>query len=180
MDGTGYALTTAQCLMNPNRNKGWTRATAEAALHNAYGVDHVVWIDDGLLNDHTDGHIDNIARFVGPAHVVCQSPNGADDPNAATLRAIERQLRAIPAFTVTTIPSPGLVKDTEGTIVPASHMNFIIGNDVVVVPVYNEKGAEAVAALAPLFPTRKVIGLSSVALLGGGGSFHCITQQEPA
>jgi agmatine deiminase len=190
-DGNGTVLTTRQCLLNPNRNKGWTEAQAEAALMEAYGARKVVWLGDGLLNDHTDGHVDNIARFVAPGRVVCQSPNGADDPNADTLRNIEAALRdAVDAdggkLDVITIPSPGLLTTPSGDPIPASHMNFIIGNRTVVVPTYNDQGVVAVAALAKIFPSHKVIGLSAHAILTaggddpGGGAFHCMTQQEPA
>ncbi len=191
-DGNGTLLTTAQCLLNPNRNKGWDRAKAESALKESYGARNIIWLDEGLLNDHTDGHIDNIARFVAPGRVVCQHANGAHDPNAATLKRIENALRdatdaAGKKFDVVTIPSPGLVTSARGEPVPSSHMNFVIGNKVVAVPVYNDEGDKAVAALAKIFPDHKVVGLSARALLmagdedaPGGGAFHCITQQETA
>jgi len=184
-DGAGTVLTTRECLLNDNRNQGWTAADAERALTAAYGARHVVWLPDGLMNDHTDGHVDNIARFVGPGHVVCQSANGADDLNATRLQAIEEALRNAhdadgKALRVTLVPSPGLVTDEDEEPVAASHMNFIIGNKTVVVPTYNDQGARAVAALAPCFPGRSVVGLSARSVLTGGGSFHCITQQQPA
>lgn len=184
-DGAGTVLTTRECLLNDNRNKGWTSADAERALAASYGARHVVWLPDGLLNDHTDGHVDNIARFVGPGHVVCQSASGADDPNAERLKAIEETLRhardaAGQPLRVTLVPSPGLVTDEDGEPVAASHMNFIIGNKTVVVPTYNTHGAAAAAALAACFPGRDVVGLSARSVLTGGGSFHCITQQQPA
>jgi agmatine deiminase len=187
-DGQGTILTTRQTLLNENRN-GWTRQAAEAALGEAFGAKKIVWIDEGLINDHTDGHIDNLARFVGAARVVCQSPAGADDPNAATLNAITRILETATnalgrKLEVVRIPSAGLVVNEAGEVSPASHMNFIIANDVVVVPVYGTPTAElALEALRDVFPDRKVIGVPSRGLLGqgmsGGGSFHCITQQEP-
>jgi agmatine deiminase len=187
-DGEGTILTTRQTLLNPNRN-GWTKDAAEAALRIAFGAGKVVWIDEGLKNDHTDGHIDNIARFVAPGRVVCQAPAGADDPNAATLDAIARTLESATdaagrKLEVVRVPGVGLYRDAMGEISPASHMNFIIANGVVVVPVYGTptEGA-AIEALQAVFPGRKVVGLSSRGLLGcgmaGGGSFHCITQQEP-
>jgi len=188
-DGEGTILTTRQTLLNENRN-GWTERQAEAALRDAFGAKKVIWLDRGLVNDHTDGHVDAIARFVGPGRVVCQSPEGADDPNAENLDEIARTLEAATdalgrKLEVTRIPSPGLVIDDTGEIVPASHVNFVIANGVVVMPVYGTATADrAVETLQAVFPNRKVVGLPSRGLLGsgtaGGGSFHCITQQEPA
>ena len=188
-DGAGTVLTTRQTLLNPNRN-GWTKAQAEAALREALGAKAIVWIDEGLAGDHTDGHIDNIARFVAPGRVVCQAPAGPDDPNAATLDAIARTLAAATdaqghKLDVVRIPGVGLYRNRLGETSPASHMNFIIANGIVVVPVYGTPSeAAALKALAGEFPGRKVVGVPSKGLLGcgtaGGGSFHCITQQEPA
>ncbi len=184
-DGEGTFLTTRQCLLNPNRNQGWTEAKAEEALARALGAKKVLWLDEGLLNDHTDGHIDNIARYVAPGHVVCQAPFGADDPNIVALDAIAAALSVMTdaagrLLKVTRIPSPGLVTDEDGEAVPASHMNFIIGTRTVVAPTYGTASAEdAVAALQAIFPDREVVGSPSIAILEGGGSFHCITQQEP-
>ncbi|MBC7770440.1 MAG: agmatine deiminase family protein [Phycisphaerales bacterium] len=185
MDGEGALLTTRQCLLNRNRNAHWTEEGAEAALKKALGIEKVLWLDEGLMNDHTDGHIDNLARFVAPGVVVCQAPFSRDDPNHDVLEEIALSLAAMRdaqgrKLEVVRIPSPGAVEDEDGDIVPASHMNFIIGNSTVVVPIYSGSGDDAVNALAPLFPGRKVLGLSSHAILTGGGSFHCITQQEPA
>jgi agmatine deiminase len=187
-DGEGTILTTQQTLLNPNRN-GWTKPQAEAALGEAFGAKKIIWIDEGLKNDHTDGHIDNIARFVGPGRVVCQAPGGDDDPNHETLDAIARTLEAATdasgrKLEVTRVPGVGLYRNALGEISPASHMNFIIANGLVVVPVYGTPTQDAaLAALQTVFPDHKVVGVPSRGLLGsgtaGGGSFHCITQQEP-
>lgn len=185
MDGEGTLITTRQCLLNPNRNADWDEKKAETALKGALGVEKIIWIDEGLANDHTDGHIDNLARFVAPGRVVCQAAYGGDDPNAEVLDEIARNLSMMVdargrKLDVVRIPSPGLVEDEDGDAIPASHMNFLIGNSTVVVPIYSDSGDDAVNALGALFPSRRVIGLTSNAILTGGGSFHCITQQEPA
>jgi agmatine deiminase len=187
-DGQGTMLTTRQTLLNANRN-GWTQAEAEAALGQAFGAQKIIWLDQGLVNDHTDGHIDCLARFVGPGKVVCQSPAGADDPNADTLNEIAAVLEdATDArgrkLEVLRIPGVGRYCNALGDIAPATHMNFVIANGVVVVPVYGTPTeAAAVAALQAVFPGRAVVGVPSRGVLGGGdaggGSFHCITQQEP-
>jgi agmatine deiminase len=185
-DGAGAVLTTRQCLLNPNRNAGWTEAGAEAALGEALGARRVLWLEDGLLNDHTDGHVDNLARFVAPGVVACPLGWGADDPNAEIYDETARRLAEMTDFRgaplqVARVPSPGRRQDAEGRVLPASHMNFIIANGAVVMPIYDDRaGAVALEALEAIFPERKIIGLSSRALLSGGGSFHCISQQEPA
>ena len=185
-DGLGCVLTTWQCLLNPNRNPGWTQAQAEAALTQALGARKVLWLGDGLVNDHTDGHVDNLARFVAPGVVVCPVAFGRDDPNAAVYDDAARRLAGMSSvrgapLQVARLPSPGRIEGPDGEVVPASHMNFIIANTAVIAPIYDERsGSFALEALRSLFPERTVIGLSSRALLTGGGSFHCITQQEPA
>jgi agmatine deiminase len=185
-DGEGTVLTTRECLLNPNRTPGMTEAKAEALLREMLGMKRVIWIDRGLLNDHTDGHVDNIARFVAPGVVVCQAPADAADPNANRLDEIAAQLSGQRdargrMLQVIRIPSPGRVEDEDGEVVPASHMNFLIGNATVVVPTYGTATAKAaVEALKPLFPGRAVVGLLARHILSGGGAFHCITQQQPA
>jgi agmatine deiminase len=188
-DGEGTILATRETLFNENRN-GWTKEQAQAALREALGADKIIWLDEGIKNDHTDGHVDNIARFVAPGRVVCQSPAGADDPNAEILNAVACTLEAATdargrKLEIVRLPSPGLVLNQTGDAAPASHVNFVIANSVVVVPVYGTPTAEpALDALRAAFPDRKVIGLPSRGLLGsgmaGGGSFHCITREEPA
>jgi len=185
-DGEGTVLTTRECLLNPNRNRAWTQAGAEAALREALGVRKVIWLDRGLLNDHTDGHVDNLARFVARGVVAIPLAFGADDPHAAIYDAAARELAGATdasgrTLQVVRIPSPGRVIGADGLAAPASHMNFIIANRAVVMPTYNERPAAfALEALKSLFPDRAVIGMPSKALLSGGGSLHCISQQEPA
>jgi agmatine deiminase len=179
-DGNRTVLTTKECLLNANRNPTLSREDIEYHLREAFGVKQIIWLEQGLVNDHTDGHIDNIARFVAPNRVVCASPSGDNDPNAATFEAIARDLQQA-GLEVIRIPSPGLVADEDGEPMAASHMNFIIGNEVVIMPSYeNVYSKLAVKALAPLFPGREVVALPAMHILSGGGSFHCITQQEPA
>ena len=179
LDGAGRLLTTRQCVLNPNRNPGWTEAIAEEKLKQAFGVDQVIWLDDGLSNDHTDGHIDNIARFVGPGRVICQDPSGENDPNREVLAHIKRTLSDA-GLEIQTIPSPGLIEDGEGAAMPASHMNFLISNGTVFLPVYETRYApEAVAALEQILPEHNIVALQSGSILSGGGAFHCMTQQVP-
>ena len=177
-DGTGTVVTTAQCLLNPNRNPGLSQAAIEERLREDLGYDRVVWLGEGLLNDHTDGHVDNLARFVAPGVVAI--PQAADnDPNWQVYQHAKRAALAAD-LTVVGIPSPGRVlRDEE--IVPASYMNFYVGNAAVVVPLYGAANdTAAVAAIGALFPGREAIGLRADAILTGGGSFHCISQQIPA
>lgn len=177
-DGEGAILTTRECLLNPNRNPGFDEAEVERRLKDAFGATRVVWIDRGLVNDHTDGHVDNIARFVAPGHALCQSPSGGDDPNAEVLEDIAAQLEAA-GLKVSRIPSPGLVTNEDGEPVAASHMNYIIFNKVIVLPVYEDKySVEAAEGLRKLFPQHRVVPVPARHVLSGGGSFHCITQQE--
>ena len=180
-DGAGTLLTTRQCVLNPNRNSGWTQDAAEAALTQALGATRVVWLGEGLLNDHTDGHVDNLARFVTPDTVAVPIAFGRKDPNADAYDAAAAAI-ADAGFKPLRIPSPGLILDEDERPVPASHMNFLIANGAVIVPTYGDPLAARLAceALATVFPDREIIPLRSIAILSGGGSFHCISQQEPA
>jgi agmatine deiminase len=186
-DGFGTVLTTRQCLLNPNRNPGWKQAEVEQALGDSLGVKTTLWLGDGLLNDHTDGHVDNLARFVAPGVVACPISVGRNDPNStvydetARLLGASKDARGRP-LQVMRIPSPGLIQGPDHRAVPASHMNFVVANEAVIVPLYGDERISGMAldAVQSLFPERKAVGLPSTALLSGGGSFHCITQQEPA
>jgi agmatine deiminase len=184
VDGGGVLLTTRQCLLGGGRNPGLDEAAVVARLRWALGVEHVVWLDRGLANDHTDGHIDTLARFVAPGVVVCMEP-AADDPNRDALAGLLRDLRAARdargrALEVVTVPSPGAIHDASGMLMPASYMNFYIANTTVVVPTYGSAAdAAAVDKLAALFPGRRTIAVPGAAVVVGGGGFHCSTQQQP-
>jgi agmatine deiminase len=177
VDGTGLAVTTEQCLLNPNRNPGLLREDIERGLKDALGIERLLWLGDGLANDHTDGHVDNLARFVGPNRLALPEP-AADDPNADVYRDAVERARAF-GVEVVHLPSPGLV-EVDGEAIPASYMNFYIGNAAVVVPIYGAPNDDAaVEAVQALFPDRIAIGLHADHILTGGGSFHCISQQVP-
>ncbi|MFD1786713.1 agmatine deiminase family protein [Sphingomonas floccifaciens] len=177
-DGTGLVVTTEQCLLNPNRNARMTQGEIEARLASDLGLSRVLWLGNGLLNDHTDGHVDNLARFVGENRLAL--PEAADnDPNWRVYQDAGARAEAF-GVEVVRIPSPGRVLNHDEEIIPASYMNFYIGNAAVVVPMYGQPNdAAAVAAIQALFPDRDVVGLRADAILTGGGSFHCISQQIP-
>ncbi|MFN5749400.1 MAG: agmatine deiminase family protein, partial [Pseudanabaena sp.] len=134
VDGEGTCLTTKQCLLNPNRNPHLDQEAVESGLKAALGVEKILWIEEGLLNDHTDGHIDTIARFIAPHKIMCMEPTSEDDPNYQVLKDIGSQLENMTdakgrKIDVVRIPSPNLVLDDEGQIMPASYLNFYISND---------------------------------------------------
>ncbi|MES2964377.1 MAG: agmatine deiminase family protein [Bdellovibrionota bacterium] len=185
VDGEGTCITTEQCLLNPNRNPGMTKEKIEELVRDSLGVTKVLWLGQGLLNDHTDGHVDTIARFVSPGHVIIHSSSDQDDPNKDILESIDRDVRGFTdakgrELRITRVPSPGRVLNEDGDLMPASYLNFYIGNSTVVVPTYGAPNDEAaVTAIRQCFPTRKTIGLPSKAILTGGGAFHCMSQQQP-
>ena len=178
-DGAGRLITTRQCVLNGNRNDRLDSEAVETRLREALAADQVCWLGDGLMADHTDGHVDNLARFVAPGTVAIPQADRPDDPNARVFDEAARQAAAS-GLQIVRLPSAGRY-EIDGDMAPASYMNFYIGNRVVAVPQYGAANdAEAVQQIAALFPDHKVVGLSSRALLRGGGSFHCISQQIPA
>ncbi len=178
-DGTGLVVTTEQCLLNPNRNPSLSRGEIEIRLERDLGFDRVLWLGDGLINDHTDGHVDNLARFVAPGVLALPRATGSDDPHAAIYADAKARAEAA-GLTVREVPSPGRV-ESAGRIEPASYMNFAITSKLVVVPTYGSPhDADGLASIAELFPDRDVVGVLADAVLAGGGSFHCSSQQMPS
>jgi agmatine deiminase len=184
-DGEGTFLTTRQCLQNPNRNPGVDEQAMAAHLSDALGATKVLWLDEGLLNDHTDGHVDTLARFVAPGKVVCMAPSGPRDPNRQVLQDIAKALRGFTdakgrPLEVVEVASPGLIEDADDRVMPASYVNFYIGNAAVVVPAYGSpQDDKAAKAISHLFPNHRTVSVPAKAILSGGGAFHCITQQQP-
>ena len=178
-DGTGLVVTTEQCLLNPNRNPDLSREDIAWRLGRDLGFDRVLWLGDGLLHDHTDGHVDNLARFVAPGVLALPRATGPNDPNAEIYADAKTRAEDF-GVEVREVPSPGRV-ETDGRVEPASYMNFAVTTNLVVVPTYGTvHDADGVAAIAELFPDREVIGILADAVLAGGGSFHCASQQMPA
>lgn len=178
-DGAGLVVTTEQCLLNPNRNPQLDCKQIEENLRSDLGFERILWLGDGLINDHTDGHVDNLARFVAPNTLALAVPSGNDDPNRA-IYDDARQRAAAAGVSVADIPSPGFVI-RDGDIEPASYANFAITSHLVVVPTFGAANdAEAVEVIGALFPDRETIGLPAETVLAGGGGFHCASQQMPS
>ena len=186
VNGRGTLLTTEECLLSDTqqRNRGLSRAQLESAFARHLGARHVLWLPRGIAGDDTHGHIDDIARFVGPSTVVAALEDSPADPNYAPLqenfdllRSMKdqdgRRLRVVP------LPMPAPLY-FDGRRVPASYANFYIANKVVLVPTFHDPNDRAaLATLAILFPDRQVVGIHSVDLVWGLGTLHCLTQQEP-
>ncbi|MBY0582795.1 MAG: agmatine deiminase family protein [Sphingomonas sp.] len=176
-DGTGRVVTTEQCLLNRNRNPGMGKTAIEKQLRDDLGFDQVIWLGDGLINDHTDGHVDNLARFVDVGRLAI--PEAFDNDPNWRIYQLAAEVAARHDVDLVRVPSPGRIMHGED-VVPASYMNFYIGNATVVVPQYGAPNdIAAVEAFAAIFPTREVVGLRADHILTGGGSFHCISQQIP-
>jgi agmatine deiminase len=185
VDGEGSVLTTRQCMLNPNRNGRVESRDVEKVLRENLGAEKVLWLGEGLANDHTDGHVDTLVRFVRPGVVVAMEPRAEDDPNRDVLLDLLREAASMVdargrKIEVVRLPSPGRVVDGDGRVLPASYVNFYIANVRVVVPTYGSPfDAEAVERIGALFPGRRALGVDARAVLTGGGAFHCITQQQP-
>lgn len=185
VNGEGVLITTRSCLLTDTRNPHLTEKDNEEVLRDHLGVERVVWLDKGMEFDHTDGHIDTIVRFASDKVLVCTVTDDEADPSYVSLRRNLERLQQLKSsdgapYRVVTLPLPKRHIMLEGERVAASYANFYIGNGFVVVPMYDdERDAEALEILKPLFPGRRVIGLPSSHIATGGGSFHCITQQRP-
>ena len=183
VNGRGAALATEQCLLNPNRNPELSKGEVESYLREYLGASTVIWLKGGIAGDDTDGHIDDVARFVNPSTVVCAREEDEGDENYRVLRENESILRKARdqdgnPLTIIPLPMPGRLG--EGTRLPASYLNFFIGNRVVLVPVFSDPNDEkALGILRKVFPEREVTGIDCHALVEGLGAIHCITQQQP-
>jgi agmatine deiminase len=184
-NGAGTILTTEQCLLHANRG-GLDRARAERRLAGALGARHVIWLQGGIEGDDTDGHVDDVARFVAPDTIVVAVPDDDAHPDAPALRSAEARLRAARdadgrALRVETLPVPPPQRGPDGSALPASYANFYLANGVCLVPTFAAPEDErALATLAALLPGREMAGIDARALVVGLGAVHCLTQQQPA
>lgn len=180
VNGRGTLLTTEQCVLNENRNPGMTKKAMEQGFRDYLGISHVIWLKRGLAGDHTDGHIDNLARFVGPGTVMCAFTENSRDPNHAVLHANYKALRRSRdqdgrALEIIKLPMPSLPKSR-----PGSYANFYIGNKVVLVPGFGHANDEvARCIIQEVFPEREAHTIDCADMIYGGGTLHCITQQQP-
>jgi len=191
VNGQGFCLTTEQCLLNENRNLGKTKKDLEKCLKDYLGVEKTIWLFEGLVNDHTDGHIDELARFVDTNKIVCAYEENEKDENYTILKNNYETLESATnlegrPFELVKLPMPHVYfKDAAvglegGERAAASYANFYIGNSVILVPQFNDPNdAKALEILAESFPNRKVVGVDCSDILYGGGAVHCLTQQQP-
>ncbi|MFQ3669822.1 MAG: agmatine deiminase family protein [Verrucomicrobiia bacterium] len=185
VNGAGSLLTTRQCLLNPNRNPHLSQAEIEARLKTYLGVSDIIWLDDGIEGDDTDGHVDDISRFVGLNTIVTAVEPNPDDPNHEPLqRNLDtlRQARNLQGdpFEIIELPMPARKEGPFGRS-PASYANFYIGNAAVLVPIYScPQDQLALDILRGCFPDRQVIGIECTHVAAGLGALHCVTQQQPA
>lgn len=184
-NGTGTLITTTACLLNPNRNPACSKAEIENFLVEFYGVDHLLWLEEGIVGDDTDGHIDDIVRFVREDAVVSVVEHNASDDNFHILRDNLKLLRKMELadgrrLEVIELPMPKPVI-YEDQRLPASYANFYISSQKVIVPTFRDDKNDALALdiLEECFPDRQVVGIDSVDIIWGLGSFHCLSQQQP-
>jgi len=178
VNGLGTVLTTEQCLLNSNRNPQLNREDIENYLKDCLGVTRVVWLKEGIVGDDTDGHIDDIARFVDEETVVCAFEDDPSDENHELLED-NYDLLKHNGFRVIKLPMPGFVGDSQGRL-PASYANFYIGNGVVVVPQFGHTNDQrALDILQGCFSGRRLVGVNCTAMVHGLGTIHCCSQQEP-
>ncbi len=184
VNGSGTLLTTEACLLNPNRNPQLDRAAIEDYLRAYLGVRHILWLGEGIAGDDTDGHVDDLTRFVGPTTVVTAVEYDPADENYEPLQENLERLRGMTdedgrPLTVVPLPMPPALHH-DGQRLPASYANFYIANGLVLLPAYDpERDAEAAAILTRLLPDREVVPIDCTDLVWGLGAFHCVTQQWP-
>ncbi|HSH93310.1 MAG TPA: agmatine deiminase family protein [Roseimicrobium sp.] len=185
VNGRGTLLTTEACLLNPNRNPDLNKSQIEQYLKDYLGVTNILWLGDGIVGDDTDGHIDDLTRFVSHDTVVTLVEDDTKDENYGLLQENLHRLRTMKdqdgkPLRVVELPMPGVV-EFDGQRLPASYANFYIANGIVLVPTYRHANdPRALDILQKEFPDRRVIGVDSTELIWGLGSFHCISQQEPS
>ncbi|HYR92351.1 MAG TPA: agmatine deiminase family protein [Terriglobia bacterium] len=178
VNGAGAVLTTEQCLLNKNRNRNLSRQEIESYLKEYLSVSKVFWLNEGIAGDDTDGHIDDIARFVDADTVVCALEEDPADENYKILKDNYERLVSF-GLNVIQLPMPGFVGGPEGRL-PASYANFYIGTGAVVVPVFGHANDKrALDVIQKCYPNRRVVGVRSTAMVHGLGTIHCCSQQEP-
>jgi agmatine deiminase len=178
VNGKGTVLTTEQCLLNDNRNPDLTHAQIEQYLKDYLNVSRVLWLAEGIAGDDTDGHIDDIARFVDENSVICAFEDDPEDENYPILKDNYERLTGF-GLSVVKLPMPGYVGDRHARL-PASYANFYIGNDAVVVPIFGHPNDDrALDVIRGCFPSHRVIGVHSTSMVHGLGTVHCCSQQEP-
>jgi agmatine deiminase len=184
-NGAGTVMTTTSCLLNRNRNPGLSRRDIEGYLKAYYGQRHVVWLGEGIAGDDTDGHIDDLARFLDPRTVVTAVEPDPADPNHRVLVENLRRLEAARdqdgrSFEVVTVPMPSPVLH-EGERLPATYLNFLFVNGAVLVPTFGDRrrDREALGRLRTALPRHEVVGINCRDLVWGLGAIHCLTQQQP-
>ena len=182
-NGRKTLLTTEQCLLNPNRNKELDRSRTELYLKAYLGVENIIWLKNGLLNDHTDGHIDEIARFVSPDTIVCAYEKDKKDANYKTLNDNYKTLKKAKNesgknFNIIKLPMPHMNFDN-GEKAPVSYTNFYIGNSIILMSVFNDPNdKKAMKIIQSLFKKHKVLGIDCSKIIYGGGAIHCLTMQD--